>query len=106
MQRILRSDDNRLITRIIKDQIANPYDDCWASTTKAVLEKYSLDLNKLNSITKKEIKSAIEENINQTLQNKCKIMKKLRFINKFGQDYIYEWNLKDVQDMMEFRLDC
>ena len=84
VQNILKSSDRRLCKRLLVEQSEGEEEDTLYATTKIALEKYGIDINRIASMKKSELKKMVKEKIdlemNRMIQKAAENMTKLRFV--------------------------
>ena len=82
LQNILKSDDRRLVKRIVHNQRQDEEDGTFYQTTKEKLESYQIDPHEIENMSKSElkktIKTRIEEKMVSLIDEASKKMTKLR----------------------------
>ena len=112
-QNIMKSDDNRVIKKILAEQIKRPTPNCWYQNLQEDVKKYSIDIDalKVTRQSKSELKKEVKEKIHNILekefrQNKSK---KLRTVikNEYKRkSYITTGNFTEdeIKQIMKIRL--
>ena len=86
---IMRSDERRVIKKILEAQENEVRETTWLANTKKELERYKITLNvteTLKSTWKREVKRRINEEMDIEIREKCNNSKKARFV----KDDLYE----------------
>ena len=85
MQNILKSNDRRLVKRIILEQREEEEEGTIYKTVKDILGKYDIDIEEIANMEKRKLKKIVKNRINKGMENMIKKvagkMKKLRFID-------------------------
>ena len=108
-QNIIQSDDKRLIKEIVEDQIREPYGNCWVKGIIEICSKYNISIQEVRNMSKmalkKEIKIRINDCVEKEIEEKKKVMKKLRFIEGFNKNqYLKTLGTKDAITILKTRL--
>ena len=109
LHNILTSEYDRLIKDIIKDQIQTTWPGSWIENVKQICNKYSLNIDEIQTYTKKNLKQLLKSKINTKLnieiQELSRNKTKGRFIKEYSQkEYLKELNFKDCIMMIKIRL--
>ena len=108
-QNIIQSDEKRLIKEIVEDQIRDPYGKCWVKGIIEICSKYNISIQEVRNMSKmalkKEIKIRINDCVEKEIEEKKKVMKKLRFIEGFNKNqYLKTLGTKDAITILKTRL--
>ena len=86
LQNIKKSEDTRLVKKVLDDQERNEEDGTFYDTTKKMLAEYKIDVKGIaerkKSELKKEIKERIGEKMREVIGKAGENMTKMRFIDK------------------------
>ena len=111
MQNILKSDDSRLIKRVVLDQKESGDNDTFYATTEKMLEKYQINIEEIVEMKKSELKRKVKEKITEEMkkivQKAAKKMTKMRFVeeSKFERkEYIRELEGKECVRTLKTRM--
>jgi hypothetical protein len=111
LQNILKSDDRRLIKRVVLNQRSDEEEGTFYQTTKEKMAKYGIEAENVEEMQKselkKKVKSKIEENMAEIVKEASKKMTKLRFtvVGEFKRkEYIMKMNGDEALQTLKTRL--
>ena len=106
LQKLQKSETDRLAKRILDEQINGDHQNCWYSDIKKTADEYKIDINKAKEGTKGEWKTAIKRDINMYEEAKLKERgTKSRFVrNVMRKEYITNLDSNTARNIMKIRL--
>ena len=109
LHNILTSKDDRLLRKIVEDQIAYPWGGNWYEHVKPTCQKYGLELDEIRSWSKNECKRIMKKKVKEVIQKKLedakKDMTKMRFLKSFEiENYIDKVNYDECVTLLKLRL--
>ena len=112
LQNILKSDDRRLVKRIVLNHRQDEEDGTFYQTTREILESYKIDPYEIEHMSKSElkkmIKTRIEEKMETLIKEASKKMTKLRFTSSGTEfkrkRYIIDMNGSESLHTLKTRL--
>ena len=109
LHNILTSKDDRLLRKIVEDQIAYPWEGNWYEGVKPTCQKYGLELDEIRSWSKNECKRIMKKKVKEVIQKKLedakKDMTKMRFLKSFEiENYIDKVNYDECVTLLKLRL--